>query len=241
MGRAGWLGLLAVVLVVVLAIWQAGPRNLAAVVAMQRLVAGNLRFGGLVGGPVLPLDGSSGALTTAALLAMDTAPAAAPTANGAQAETWLRQALAVGSPDDQQAVGIRLEQQAERWATRGEAERAGAAFALLRRLALPFPEPYFRAGEFAYGTLFDIGVPYNKAFELAIAAPSASRRDNAFRAMAHIRLCEHAWVGFGDAPTAIAECQAGLALDADPAFMTWFRPLAEQLLRDAGARQSSEE
>jgi hypothetical protein len=154
-----------------------------------------------------------------------------------QAEIWLGRAFAAEDPIGQQTLAISLAGQSARWIQQYRPDRAQLAFELLQRLASPAPEPYFRIGEAGYVAGRNPGVPYVDAFELAASAPASTRRDAAFQAMAQIRLCEHALRAQGDGARAEALCHAGLAIDADPAYMSGFVEAGEMLLDEALQKQ----
>lgn len=107
------------------------------------------------------------------------------------ARILLQQALEIGTLDEQLSTGLRLEKQAETWATSGLKEQAQTIFKLLTMFQFPSAEPYFRMGEFYYLNHFDLGFPYEQAYQLAVQSPSATQRDNDIKSLAYTRLCEY--------------------------------------------------
>jgi tetratricopeptide (TPR) repeat protein len=107
------------------------------------------------------------------------------------ARVLIQQALESGASDDQLSTGLQLEKQAETWATSGLKEQAQTIFKLLTMFQLPSAEPYFRMGEFYYLNHFDLGFPYEQAYQLAVRSPSATQRDNDIKSLAYTRLCEY--------------------------------------------------
>jgi hypothetical protein len=186
-------------------------------------------------------------LTTAALLCIAVCGAE----GEAQAEVWLRQAVAEASSDQQRMIGGRLAWQGARWASASvsgtQQERLGgartrtapglAAFRLVRGLGLPFPQPYVAIGEFAHSQDRTSGVPYPRDFELAVRTTADTPQDQAYKSMAHARLCEHA-LHDGNYPLAEAHCREAIRLDSDETGLTtWHRPMAHRLLGEALARR----
>jgi tetratricopeptide (TPR) repeat protein len=111
--------------------------------------------------------------------------------NMEHARILLQKALEIGTSDEQLSTGLRLEKQAETWATSGLKEQAQTIFKLLTMFQFPSAEPYFRMGEFYYLNHFDLGFPYEQAYQLAVRSPSATQRDNDIKSLAYTRLCEY--------------------------------------------------
>lgn len=106
------------------------------------------------------------------------------------ARVLIQQALESGDSDDQLSIGLLLEKQAETWAASGLNEQAQTIFNLLTKFQFPTAEPYFRMGELHYLKHFDLGFPYEQAYQLAVRSPSATQRDNDIKSLAYTRLCE---------------------------------------------------
>lgn len=182
---------------------------------------------------------SSQKLTTAVLLKIGTQG----TNGQVQAESWLQEAIKRASVEEQRFIGIRLEKQAERWALQGKTQKAHLAFGLVYSLGLPFPEPYFQMAQFRYDNAIDIGISRLEALQLAITAPASTLRDNAFKSMAHTRLCEYfsrtSNSEARDYELAVEHCQQAqrLASDAGGYLKSGYGSATYNLLKEAQAQQ----
>jgi tetratricopeptide (TPR) repeat protein len=128
------------------------------------------------------------------------------------ARILLQQTLEIGTLDEQLSTGLRLEKQAETWATSGFKEQAQTIFKLLTMFQLPSAEPYFRMGEFYYLNHFDLGFPYEQAYQAAIRAPVITLRDNDLKSLAYSRLCENVLANSQDYELAEKLCSRAIDL-----------------------------
>lgn len=172
-------------------------------------------------------------LTTAVLLAIGLQE----TDIKIETEMLLARAMVDASVNERQAIGVRLEEQGERWARRGQIENGVMAFELVRQLDWPYPEPYLRMAEFARKSKVDIGIPYTKAYQLAIDASADSPRDNAFKSMAHTRLCVYVLENKQEYKLAEYHCRQAIHLDTYGVYTTWYTPTAKAYLGRALAEQ----
>ncbi len=161
-----------------------------------------------------------------------------------QSQGLLKRILETGSPSEQQQMALSLERFIERWARRGEHGLASRALQLFQELRLPWPEPYVRVGEFCFNSPeigSQLGIPYVEIFRGAVEASASSPRDNAFKSIAHMRLCEHALVSDRKLGRAERHCREAIRLDQYGVYTTWHTPAAYSLLGVALARQEKYE
>jgi len=209
------------------ALWPAIQLNILNIYSTKALLTDESISPDLIRALINYSPASPGRLTTAGILLLKIYGEA----GIEQATQTLQLANSLGTMEEKNNLGIRLERQAEIWVEQGLNDQARAAFKLLLSLTLPFPEPYFRMGEIVYYKKFDFNIPYVQIYEMAVNTKADSARDNDFKAMSHTRLCEY-YLESPKQSLLLAEdhCKQALELGTFGVFSGEFNYLAQMLL-----------